>query len=60
MKAKFRLKQDNSPSNTYKLLLIGEPDECKSNLLNQLANNNIVSEGLYRILNIKYYILFIR
>ena len=49
MKAKLGLKPDNSPSNTYKLLLIGEPDECKSNLLNQLANNNIVSEGLYRI-----------
>ena len=49
MKAKFGLKPDNSSSNSYKLLLIGEPDECKSNLLNQLSNNNIASEGLYRI-----------
>ena len=48
MKPKFGLMLDNSPSNRYKLLLIGGPDECKSNLLNQLANNNIVSEGFYR------------
>jgi len=48
MKAKFGLKPDNTPSNTFKLLLIGQPDECKSNLLNQFAHNNTLGEGHYR------------
>ena len=45
MKPKFGLKLDQSPSNSFKLLLIGEPDDSKSNLLNQMANNNNISEG---------------
>lgn len=44
MKPLFGVKPENN-NNAYKLLLIGEADECKSNFLTQFAGNNNVFEG---------------
>ena len=47
MKPLFGLKLEKNYI-IYKLLLIGETDDCKSNFLIQFAGNNNVFEGLYR------------
>ena len=47
MKPLFGMKPENN-NKAYKLLLIGEADECKSIFLTQFAGNYNVFEGHYR------------
>ena len=43
----FGLINTDAKSKTYKFLLIGETDQCKSDLLIKIAGGNNLGEGLY-------------